>query len=103
MDASTSASGPNTSRVQPAHEPSLRAVAHSSLSSGSQLHHYGKLRTSEIDHAQTVVAKVFEPHHLEPHGRGSLDARLNAVQVDNLTIGYLTYGRDVRIDLPNND
>lgn len=103
MDPSKSASGPNTSRLQPAHEPSLRAVAHSSLSNGSQLHQYGKLRTSEIDHAQTVVAKVFEPHHLEPHGRGSLDARLNAVQVDNLTIGYLTYGRDVRIDLPNND
>lgn len=67
------------------------------------LHQHGRLRTQDVDQAQAVVAEVFEPHVLEPLGNGLLDARMNAVQTNSITLGYLTYGRPARIDLPRND
>ncbi len=67
------------------------------------LHQYGRLRTNDVDQAQAVVAEVFEPHRLDPLGRGTLDARMNAVQTSSVTLGYLTYGEPASIDLPDND
>src|SRR5699024_1145130 len=67
------------------------------------LHQYGRLRTHDVDQAQDVVAEVFEPHRLEPLCGGSLDARMNAVQTNSITLGYLTYGQPASIDLPAND
>ncbi|NKU87634.1 hypothetical protein GS884_08525 [Rhodococcus hoagii] len=64
------------------------------------LHQHGRLRTDDVDLAQSVVSAVYEPHVLEPHGGGRLDARLNAVQNGSLTLGYLTYGVGAGITLP---
>ncbi|MDQ6522453.1 AraC family transcriptional regulator [Nocardioides sp. LHD-245] len=67
------------------------------------LHQYGRLRTSDPDEAQHVVADVYEPHVLTPDRSTTLRARMNAVQSGELTIGYLTYGLAAGIDLPPND
>lgn len=64
------------------------------------LHQHGRLRTDDVDLAQSVVSDVYEPHVLEPRGTGRLDARLNAVQNGSLTLGYLTYGVGAGITLP---
>ncbi|MFD0886789.1 AraC family transcriptional regulator [Streptosporangium algeriense] len=67
------------------------------------LRQHGRLRTGDVALAQQVVADVYEPHTLEPVDRSALDARLNAVQNGGLTLGYLTYGSEVRITLPPSD
>lgn len=67
------------------------------------LQQYGRLRTSDVSLAQHVVAEVYEPHTLRPLNGSGLDARLNAVQNGGLTLGYLAYGTEVRIDLPPSD
>lgn len=64
------------------------------------LRQHGRLRTDDVDLAQSVVSEVYEPHVLEPRGASRLDARLNAVQNGALTLGYLTYGVGATITLP---
>ncbi len=50
------------------------------------------------DEAEDVVSRVFQPHRLAPlDGRSPLDMQLNAVQLDAVTVGYLRYGVDVRV------
>ncbi|WP_165497127.1 AraC family transcriptional regulator [Rhodococcus sp. ABRD24] len=61
---------------------------------------HGRLRTDDVDLAQTVVSEVYEPHLLEPRSATRLDARLNAVQNGSITFGYLTYGAGATITLP---
>ena len=68
--------------------------------SSEPLQQHGRLRTDDVDLAQQVVAQVYEPHTLSPVGRGCLDARLNAVQLGSVTLGYLTYGTEAHITLP---
>ncbi|WP_218002652.1 AraC family transcriptional regulator [Nocardia brevicatena] len=64
------------------------------------LHRHGRLHTDDVDLAQTIVSEVYEPHILAPRGTHRLDARLNAVQIGSLTLGYLTYGAEATITLP---
>lgn len=64
------------------------------------LRRHGRLRTGDVALAERIVAEVYEPHTLTPLDGTPLDARLNAVQNGALTLGYLTYGTDVRITLP---
>lgn len=64
------------------------------------LRRHGRLRTDDVDLAQSVVSEVYEPHVLEPRGAKGFDARLNAVQNGSLTLGYLTYGVGAEITLP---
>ncbi|MCW5251625.1 MULTISPECIES: AraC family transcriptional regulator [unclassified Streptomyces] len=71
-----------------------------STSSAEPLRQHGRLRTDDADLAQQVVAEVYEPHTLSPVGGGPLDARLNAVQLGGVTLGYLTYGTEAHITLP---
>lgn len=71
-----------------------------SATSTDPLRQHGRLRTADAGLAQQVVADVYEPHVLEPIGSDRLDARLNAVQLGGLTLGYLTYGTEARITLP---
>lgn len=68
--------------------------------SAEPLRQHGRLHTRDVDLAQRVVAEVYEPHTLTPVGGGRLDARLNAVQMGGVTLGYLTYGTEARIGLP---
>ncbi|WP_257425248.1 AraC family transcriptional regulator [Nocardioides carbamazepini] len=82
----------------------MQQIVESPASPGNEpLHQYGRLRTSDPDEAQHVVADVFEPHVLTPDRSTRLQARMNAVQSGDLTIGYLTYGLAAGIDLPPND
>jgi AraC-like DNA-binding protein len=59
-------------------------------------------RTSDIDQAQDAMRSVFLPlrmRMLEPHGaRGSLELRLNATQVGDVTVSYARLSRDVQVD-----
>lgn len=72
-----------------------------SLSAADEpLRQHGRLHTDDVGVAQDVVAEVFEPHTLEPLAAKRLDARLNAVQIGEVTLGYLTYGTETRISLP---
>lgn len=71
-----------------------------SRTSEEPLRQHGRLRTGDVDLAQAVVAEVYEPHTLIPVDRNGLDARLNAVQLGGVTLGYLTYGTEARITLP---
>lgn len=64
------------------------------------LRRHGRLRTRDVALAEQIVAEVYEPHTLTPLNGAPMDARLNAVQNGGLTLGYLTYGTDVRITLP---
>ncbi|MGC5344421.1 AraC family transcriptional regulator [Streptomyces sp. DT24] len=68
--------------------------------SSEPLQQHGRLRTGDVDLAQQVVAEVYEPHTLTPVDRNGLDARLNAVQLGGVTLGYLTYGTEAHIALP---
>lgn len=67
------------------------------------LRRFGRLRTQDVDEAESVVSEVFEPHSLRPLESAPLNARMNAVQTGEVTIGYLTYGRPTQIRLPAND
>src|SRR5690606_24740812 len=69
------------------------------------LRRFGRLHTRDVDEAQSVVSEVFEPHSLRPLESTPLNARMNAVQTGDVTIGigYLTYGLPTRIRLPAND
>ncbi|MBQ0825856.1 AraC family transcriptional regulator [Streptomyces tagetis] len=68
--------------------------------SSEPLRQHGRLRTRDVEVAQHVVAEVYEPHTLTPVDRKGLDARLNAVQLGGVTLGYLTYGTEAHIALP---
>jgi AraC-like DNA-binding protein len=51
-----------------------------------------------VDEAEDVVSRVFQPHRLTPlDGTSPVDMKLNAVQLEALTVGYLRYGVDVRV------
>ncbi|MBD9731624.1 MULTISPECIES: AraC family transcriptional regulator [unclassified Streptomyces] len=75
-------------------------MAVSFSASSEPLRQHGRLHTRDADVAQHVVAEVYEPHTLTPVGREALDARLNAVQLGAVTLGYLTYGTEAHITLP---
>ncbi|WP_328916655.1 MULTISPECIES: AraC family transcriptional regulator [unclassified Streptomyces] len=68
--------------------------------SSEPLRQHGRLRTDDVQLAQQVVAEVYEPHTLRTVDRNGLDARLNAVQLGGVTLGYLTYGTEAHITLP---
>ena len=58
------------------------------------------MNTVDVDEAQHVVTDVYVPHQLDSLGGRPLDARLNSVASDRLTLGYLVYGADASLDLP---
>lgn len=56
------------------------------------------LRSSHLDEVREVGARLFAPHHLALRERDArLDARLNAVQIGGVTLGWVRYGAGVRI------
>lgn len=58
------------------------------------------MNTADVDEAQHVVTEVYVPHELDSLGGRPLDARLNSVASERLTLGYLVYGADASLDLP---
>src|SRR5690606_6423985 len=91
----------NTHNFQRRTMSSCVEVSLLSLSAADEpLRQHGRLHTDDVSVAQDVVAEVFEPHTLEPLAAKRLDARLNAVQIGEVTLGYLTYGTETRISLP---
>ena len=53
---------------------------------------------SDLDEARDHVARVFCPHKLVPSGRRAAPAIHNSVDLGGLSLNYMTYGSDVRID-----
>lgn len=58
------------------------------------------MRTADVDTAEEVVSRCYEPHSLMLSRGRRLDARLNAVQIGDLMFGYLAYGAATTITLP---
>lgn len=58
------------------------------------------MNTDDVDEARQVVSQVYVPHELDSLGGRPLDARLNSVASDRLTLGYLVYGAHASLDLP---
>ena len=69
---------------------------------GDPFYRYGRLRTDDVEEAQRIVSDIYEPHRLKVAAWRALDAKMNAVQVGSLTLGYLTYQQPAQIDLPAN-
>lgn len=61
---------------------------------------YAVMNTADVDEARHVVTEVYVPHELDSLGGRPLDARLNSVASDRLTLGYLVYGANASLDLP---
>ncbi|MCD2196886.1 AraC family transcriptional regulator [Actinomycetospora endophytica] len=58
------------------------------------------METADVDEAQHVVTDVYVPHELDSLGGRPLDARLNSIASERLTLGYLVYGANASLDLP---
>ncbi|MDL5158699.1 AraC family transcriptional regulator [Actinomycetospora termitidis] len=58
------------------------------------------MNTADVDEAQHVVSEVYVRHELDSLGGRPLDARLNSIASERLTLGYLVYGAHAALDLP---
>ena len=58
------------------------------------------MSTADVDEAQHVVTEVYVRHELDSLGGRPLDARLNCVASERMTLGYLVYGANASLDLP---
>ncbi|WP_406690132.1 AraC family transcriptional regulator [Saccharopolyspora sp. ID03-671] len=62
------------------------------------LRNHPVLRSRDLDEVQELGERLFAPHRLELSDRaGALDALVNAVGIQDVTIGYVRYGPPVRI------
>ncbi|MDL5156111.1 AraC family transcriptional regulator [Actinomycetospora termitidis] len=61
---------------------------------------YPVMNTADVDEARHVITEVYVPHELDSAGGRPLDARLNSVASERLTLGYLVYGAEASLDLP---
>lgn len=69
---------------------------------GEPLRHFSVLRSHDVDEVRELGERLFAPHRLEPLGYDEpMDARLNAVHIRDVTIGYVRYGPPVRITVPD--
>lgn len=69
---------------------------------GEPLRHFPVLRSHDVDEVRELGERLFAPHRLEPLDRAEpLDARLNAARIRDVTIGYVRYGPQVRITVPD--
>lgn len=58
--------------------------------------------TSDPDQIERVVSEVIAPHTLQGEfGRRGLRAKFSSVALPDVTFGYLTYGRNVSLDIPS--
>jgi hypothetical protein len=58
------------------------------------------VETQDLDEARQCIHDVFTPHRLVFHGREALDLHLEYASSPRLTLGRLTYGADVQVDVP---
>jgi AraC-like DNA-binding protein len=54
-------------------------------------------RTRDLDHAESVLEELYLPVRIIPV-RGAVDMKLDALRLDTLTAGRLSYGHDVRLE-----
>jgi AraC-like DNA-binding protein len=65
---------------------------------GELLRSHPVVSAHTADEAEDLVSRVFQPHRLTPlDSSAPVDMRLNAAQVGEVTVGYLRYGADVRL------
>lgn len=58
------------------------------------------LDTRDLDQAHQYIDEVFTPHRLVFRGRPSVDLHLKYAASPRLTLGQLSYGADVKVDVP---
>lgn len=59
------------------------------------------LASEDPDEIQDAVSRVYAPHRLEvAPGLLRVDSRLNAIELGDVTVGYLTYGQTVCLEIP---
>lgn len=56
--------------------------------------------TCDLDQAHTYIERVFTPHRLVIDGRSTVRFDLRYAQSARLTVGYLTYGARLMVDVP---
>ncbi|MDE8670909.1 AraC family transcriptional regulator [Pseudarthrobacter sp. H3Y2-7] len=57
--------------------------------------------TSDPDQIERLVSEVIAPHNLQGEfGRGGLRAEFSSVTLPDVTLGYLTYGQSVSLEIP---
>lgn len=57
------------------------------------------LTTHDLEEARTYIDQVYASHRLEAHTDRQLDFRHRYSRSGRLTIGHLTYGADVSLDI----
>jgi AraC-like DNA-binding protein len=59
------------------------------------------LESEDPDEIQDAVSRAYAPHRLRRGSRSPrVDSRLNKIELGDVTVGYLTYGRSVCLDIP---
>ncbi|MCQ4079134.1 AraC family transcriptional regulator [Streptomyces sp. RB6PN25] len=64
---------------------------------------YEQFRTSDLDLIREVSGRVLVPHRVEALGRMSSNARLNAASLGSITLAYLRYESDMRLEAPTTE
>ena len=56
-----------------------------------------RTRTGDLDEAEQVLAQLYLPVRIMP-AQAAVDMRLDALRLETMTAGRLSYGHDVRLD-----
>lgn len=92
-----------TTRHRPSHSV-IRGDRDGARKGGSvsaTLYRHGPLRTGDLSEAHDAVSRIFTVHRLERLDRDApFEARLDAVTLGAVTVGYLNYGADVQLENP---
>lgn len=62
------------------------------------LEKFNLFNTSEADEAREIVSKVYCDHTLEPEHKGGIAAFHNRAQLSQVSLNYLQYGADVKVE-----
>jgi len=62
------------------------------------LEKFNLFTTSDADEAREIVSQVYCDHTLEPVKRGGIDACHNRAQLSQISLNYLEYGADVKVE-----
>jgi AraC-like DNA-binding protein len=58
------------------------------------------IRTSDFDEAHEVISQVYVPHELKSRDGQALDFKFHFLGSDRMTLGYLNYGADAELVVP---
>ncbi|RLA04620.1 MAG: AraC family transcriptional regulator [Gammaproteobacteria bacterium] len=62
------------------------------------LEKFNLFTTDKADEAREIVSQVYCDHTLVPEGKCDLDAQHNRVELSDISLNYLQYGADVKVE-----